>query len=152
MLTRFHTKPSNDRLLSVCSVVLHYWMMILGRHLTFFTARLHFCPYCFGYTGRKLHGICRYAMAVVLRWASRGPWASWLWLMLTRCASELTERNSWIARGSGVCSSGNVWNRGRHFQHSEPIVIATAAYQCLLGYKRVGNHDKGHFYCRKNNK
>ena len=49
-------------------------MMILGWPLTFL--RPNFCPSCCGNTGRKLHGFSSYAMAVLLRWANHGPWAS----------------------------------------------------------------------------
>ena len=38
-----------------------------------------------GKTERMLHGICRYAMAVLLRWANRDPWASCFNLYETFC-------------------------------------------------------------------
>ena len=43
-----------------------------------FTAKLNICPSCWVITGRMLHDICRYTMAVSLRWTNRGPWASYL--------------------------------------------------------------------------
>ena len=61
--------------LKVCQV------MILGWPSTFLCqgkicSPIHFIGKC-GNTGRNLHGICRYAVAVLLRWANHGPWASW---------------------------------------------------------------------------
>ena len=43
-----------------------------------FMALSNFCPSWCGNTGRKMHDICRYAMAVLLRWVNCGLWASCL--------------------------------------------------------------------------
>ena len=40
------------------------------------TARPNFCPSWGGNIGSMLHGVCRYALVVLLRWANRGPLAS----------------------------------------------------------------------------
>ena len=44
--------------------------------------------------GKMLHNICISALAVLLRWATRGPWASCLFLLTT--ASALFSRNNAI--------------------------------------------------------
>ena len=38
-------------------------------------------PSCYGNTGRMLHGICKYAIAVFIRWANCGPWISCSYLL-----------------------------------------------------------------------
>ena len=59
-------------------------MMIVAWPFTFFTAWSNFYPCCCGNTGKMLHGICRYAMAVLLRWANYGPWASCLMMLAVK--------------------------------------------------------------------
>ena len=50
------------------------------------------CPSCCGNTGRMLHGICKYAIAVFVRLANCGPWAFVLFshvrLILTTSCKE----------------------------------------------------------------
>ena len=40
-----------------------------------FLVRSNLCPSCCGKYWKKLLGICRYAIAVFIRWANCGPWA-----------------------------------------------------------------------------
>ena len=44
---------------------------------------------CRGNTGRMLHGICRYAMVVLLRRVNRGPWAFFFFFLVLIWASKL---------------------------------------------------------------
>ena len=43
------------------------------------------CPSCCGNTGRMLHGICKYAIAVFIRWVNCGPWTSCFLFCPVRC-------------------------------------------------------------------
>ena len=52
-------------------------MMRLGWHLTYLWYG-QMCRSCCGNTERMLHGICKYAMTVFIRWVHCGPWASCL--------------------------------------------------------------------------
>ena len=49
-------------------------IMILGWHLTFLYGMVKLVSQLLWQYLKKLHGICRYAIALFIRWANRGTW------------------------------------------------------------------------------
>ena len=105
---RFHIGPSVEGMLTICSngcapcikiffsstkkalrlnldiqhrglkVYQVYWNDDTRMTIDLFMEWSDLCPSCCGNTGRMLHGICKYAIAVFIRLANCGPWASCL--------------------------------------------------------------------------